>query len=224
MFGMLNRVGMKQVVFFLGLCCVALQSHPVEAKKKRKQSIEMTGIQSFDKVFRKAKDADKKLRSAERNVRTSKQALNKALKLGKKTTYIQGLNELKKRARGKITVVMQGGVPTLKAKDAVPSDVMAGIKAINTLSKSIPASLRDLKEVTAASRAMYKRARSFPKNIQAELAAKGVDGLAAVVVKAPKIAKTTVKNLKVMGAIPTRSAAVTKDLGQMSNAIRKTFK
>ncbi len=198
-------------------------SHPVEAKKKRVAKIELTGVKSFDKVFKKAREADRKLKSAERNVRKSKQALRKALKLGKKTTYVQGLKELKVRAKGKLTVVMQGGVPILKAKEAVPTDVMAGIEAVNTLSKSIPASLRDLKAVTSASTSMYKRARKFPTNIRQELASAGADGLIALIFKAPKIAKITLRNVKVIGGMPKRAASVSKDLGQISNAIRKTF-
>jgi len=199
-------------------------SQPAEAKKKRSTKIEMTRVKSFDKVFKKAKEADRKLKSAERNVRTSKQALRKALKLGKKTTYVQGLKELKVRAKGKLTVVMAGGVPVLKAKEAVPTDVMAGIEAVNTLSKSIPASLRDLKAVTAASRSMYKRAKKFPNNIRSELATKGADGLIALIFRAPKIAKTTLKNLKIIGSMPKRATSVSKDLGQISGAIRKTFR
>jgi hypothetical protein len=198
-------------------------SHPAEAKKKRVAKIEMTGVKSFDKVFKKAREADRKLKSAERNVRKSKHALRKALKLGKRTTYVQGLKELKGRAKGKLTVVMQGGVPILKAKEAVPTDVMAGIEAVNTLSKSIPSSLRDLKAVTQASTSMYKRANRFPSNIRAELATMGADGLVSLIFKAPKIAKTTLRNIKVIGGMPKRAATVSKDLGQISNAIRKTF-
>ena len=209
------------LVVFLGL---VVGSPPADAKQKRPQSIEMTGIQSFDKVFRKAKEANRDLQSAERNVRKSKNALRKALKLGKKATYVEGLRELKQRAKGKISVAMQGGVPTLRAREAVPSDVLAGIKAVNTLSKSIPASLRDMKRVTSSSTAMYKRAKNFPRNIQAELASKGTNGLVAVIFKAPKIAKTTVRNLRIMSTLPKRSASVSRDLGQISNAIRKTFK
>ena len=219
----LNRMGEGRVILMLTCLVVALTSHPVEAKKKRSHTIELTGIQSFDKVFRKAMEADRKLRSAERNVRKSKNALRKALKLAKGTTYIEGLQELKQRARGKISVAMQGGVPTLKARDAVPSDIMAGITAVNTLSRSIPSSLRDMKQVTSASTAMYRQARKFPSNIRSELGSKGVDGLKAVVFKAPKIAKTTLRNLKVMSTLPKRSATVSRDLGRISNAIRKTF-
>ncbi len=210
--------------FLMMVVTAAVYSSPVEAKKKKRpQTVELTGIKSFDKVFRKAREAERKLKSAERNVRKSKQAFRKALKLGKKTTYVQGLKELKARAKGKLAVVMQGGVPTLKAKEAVPSDVMAGINAVNTLSKSIPAALRDMKNVSRASSAMYKRAKSFPNNIQSELASSGVDGLVAIVFKAPKIAKTTVNNLKIIGAMPKRASVVSKDLGQISNSIRKTF-
>ena len=205
---------------FLG---AGMYGHPVEAKKKKTQSVELTGVDSFDKVFRKAREAERTLKSAERNVRKSKQSFRKSLKLGKKTTYIQGLKELKGRAKGKLTVVMKGGVPTLKPKDAVPSDVMAGIEAVNALSKSIPAALRDMKDVSRASTAMYKRAKQFPNNIQAELASGGADGLIAILFKAPKIAKTTVSNLKIIGAMPKRASVVSQDLGQISNSIRKTF-
>ena len=212
-----------RVLMLCGIVGIAFHSAPVEAKKKRSNTVELTGLKSFDKVFKQAREADRKLKSAERNVRKSKVALRKALKLGNKSTYVQGLKELKVRAKGKIAVVMQGGVPTLKAKDAVPSDVLAGITAVNTLSKSIPASLRDMKQVTSASRKMYSQARRFPNNIRSELASKGTDGLVAVIFKAPKIAKTTLKNLKVISAMPKRASTVSRDLGQISNAIRKTF-
>ena len=210
--------------FLLLLSGTSFYSGPADAKKKKRpQTVELTGVKSFDKVFRKAREAERKLKSAERNVRKSKQAFRKALKLGKKTTYIQGLRELKARAKGKLTVVMQGGVPTLKAREAVPTDVMAGINAVNVLSKSIPAALRDMKDVSRASSAMYKRAKSFPNNIQAELASSGINGLVAIVFKAPKIAKTTVNNVKIIGSMPKRASVVSKDLGQISNSIRKTF-
>ena len=216
--GAIGRILMLAFVF--GVVGV---SHPAEAKKKRPMKIEMTGVKSFDKVFKKAREADRKLKSAERNVRQSKQALRKALKLSKKTTYVQGLKELKVRAKGKLTVVMQGGVPVLKAREAVPTDVMAGIEAVNTLSKTIPGSLRDLKAVSAASRSMYSRARKFPNNIQKELSSTGADGLIALIFKAPKIAKVTLRNVKIIGGMPKRAASVSKDLGQISNSIRKTF-
>jgi hypothetical protein len=220
----MRGLGKARGLLVLAVMVAAMGVSPqAEAKKKRAAKIEMTGVKSFDKVFKKAREADRKLKSAERNVRRSKQALRKALKLGKKTTYVQGLKELKVRARGKLTVVMQGGVPVLKAKEAVPTDVMAGIEAVNTLSKSIPASLRDLKAVTSASTSMYKRAKKFPNNITTELSTMGADGLISVLFRAPKIAKITFRNLKVIGGMPKRAASVSKNLGQISNSIRKTF-
>ena len=212
------------VVFLVALIGMGLVSQPAFAKKKRASTIQMTGIKSFDKVFKKARTTDKKLKSAEKSLRESKKALRQTLKLGKKSTYLQGLKELKKRANGKLRVVMVGGVPSLKASDAVPTEIQASIDAINTLTKSMPSTVRDLKSVVRSSTAMYNQSRKFPTNIQSELGSKGLTGLWALVVKAPKITKKTYRNLKVIGGMPKRATKVNTELAQISTSLVKTFK
>ncbi len=212
-----------------GLVLVALLgaiafSPPAEAKRKRTRAIQMTGVQSFDKVFKKARTANKRLRSAEKNLRDSNTALRQTLKLSRKSTYVQGLRELKRRANGKLRVVMVGGTPRLKATDAIPSEIQKSIDAINTLTTTMPQSVRDLKNVTLSSRQMYKQARNFPTNIRRELSSNGIDGMFAVVVKSPRIAKRTYRNAKVIGAMPKRAANVSTELAQISTALVKTFK
>lgn len=212
-------------VFFLAaLLSVGLVSQPAFAKKKRASTVQLTGIKSFDKIFKKARTTDKKLKSAEKNLRESKKALRQTLKLSKKSTYVQGLKELKKRANGKLRVAMVGGVPSLKASEAVPSEIQASIDAINTLTKSMPSTIRDLKSMARSSTQMYNQSRNFPTNIQRELRSKGLDGLWALVVKAPKITKKTYRNLKVIGGMPKRATKVNTELAQISASLVKTFK
>ena len=211
------------MVVFLGFGMV---STTAEAKKKSKvkNKIELTGVSSLDKIFKKARIANKKLKSAEKNIRASKKALRSALKLGKKATYKDGLRELKSKAKGKLKVVMVGGVPTLKAKEAIPSDIQAGVDAVNRLTKTIPATIRDMKAVVTASTKMIKHSKNLSKNLQKEVMAKNGSGLITMVIKLPKIAKASANNVKVISRMPARAKNVSEDLGSISNSLRKTFK
>ena len=212
------------VVFLTAALGLGLVSQPAFAKKKRSSTIQMTGIKSFDKIFKKARTTDKRLKSAEKSLKKSKKALRQTLKLGKKATYTDGLKELKTRANGKLRVVMVGGVPSLKASEAVPTEIQASIDAINTLTKSMPSTIRDLKKVARSSTQMYNQSRKFPTNIQREMRSKGLDGLWAIVVKSPKITKKTYRNLKVIGGMPKRATKVNTELVHISSALVKTFK
>jgi len=203
---------------------LSFTSPAAEAKRKRARAIQMTGVQSFDKVFKKARITNKRLRSAEQNLRASKLALRQSLKLGKQSTYVQGLRELKRRANGKLRVVMVGGTPRLRATDAVPTEIQRSIEAVNSLTVRIPQSIRDLRAVSRSSKQMYKQSRKFPSNIRRELSRKGVDGLWSIIVRAPRIAKRTHKNLKVIGAMPKRAAKVSGDLANISSTIVSTFR
>ncbi|MEC9391804.1 MAG: hypothetical protein VX944_17160 [Myxococcota bacterium] len=203
---------------------MSLASPVAEAKRKRARAIQMTGIQSFDAVFKKARTTNKRLRSAEQNLRASKVALRQSLKLSKQSTYVQGLRELKRRANGKLRVVMVGGTPRLRAMDAVPTEIQRSIEAVNALTVRIPDTVRDLRAVSRSSKQMYNQSRKFPRNIQRELSRKGVDGLWSIVVRSPRIAKRTHKNLKVIGGMPKRAARVSGDLADISSSLVNTFR
>jgi hypothetical protein len=214
-------------LFTVAAFAFTLSTGPAYAKKKKKKKkirIEMTGIKSFDKVFKQARKTDSKIRSAERNLSKSKKALRAALKLKKGTTYTAALSELKQKAKGKVKVAMSGKIPTLKAKEGVPEDIKNGIEAINTLSKSIPASINNLKDAAVASKKMVSAARKFPNRIKKELMGKGVDGLIAVVFKLPKITKTVMRNLKIMSSMPKRAAKVSKELTSISATLTREFR
>jgi len=211
----------------VSLLGIGLISADAEAKKKKKKgaptTIVMTGVKSFDKVFKQAKKANKKLKAAQSDLRESKIALRSALKLGKKSTYVDGLKELKRRAKGKVKLYMNKGQLQLKAKDGVPTDVKNGVDAVNKLTKTIPSSIRNLKGVAVESKKMFKKAQKFPANLRKELGSQGIDGLIDLVFKAPKIAKKTVRNVRVISAMPKRAGKTTSELTKISATIKDIF-
>ena len=212
------------VTAVLGL---GLISADAEAKKKRKKGppthIRMTGVKSFDTVFRQARKANNKLKAAQSDLRESKVALRSALGLGKRSTYVQGLRELKRRADGKLRVWVDGGRVQLKATDAIPSDVQKGVDAVNQLTRSIPSAVRNLNGVRKESTKMFKKAQRFPNNMQRELGQQGIDGLWDLPFRAPKITRKTLHNVRVIGAMPQRAARTSADLVQVSTTIKDIF-
>ena len=156
------------VLFVTILFGVTLLAGQVDAKKKKTQptAIVLTSIKSFDKVFIEAQKVNRKLKATQVNLRKSKMALRSALQLKKRSTYVRGLKELKRRARGKVKLFVNKGQLQLKATDLVPTDVKQGIDAVNQLSKTIPSSIRNLKGVVTDSQKMIKQVQDFPTNIQ----------------------------------------------------------
>ena len=215
--------GLLMGVVVLGIGLGPVDAHAKKKKKKAPTTIVMTGVKSFDKVFKQAKKANKKLRAAQSDLRDSKQALRSALKLSKKSTYVDGLKELKRRAKGKVRLYVNKGQLQLKASDAVPTDVKNGVEAVNRLTKTIPSSIRNLKSVTVESTKMFKKARKFPSNLRRELGSQGIDGLIDLVFKAPKITKKTVRNVRVISAMPKRAGKTSKELVQISSTIKDIF-
>lgn len=213
---------MMTVVLGLGLI-----SADAEAKKKRKGGapthIRMTGVKSFDKVFKQARKANNKLKAAQSDLRQSKVALRSALGLSKRATYVQGLRELKRRADGKLRIWVDGGRVQLKATDAIPSDVRKGVDAVNELTRSIPSAVRNLNGVRKESTKMFKKAQRFPSNMQRELGQQGIDGLWDLLFRAPKITRKTIHNVRVIGAMPKRAAQTSSELVQVSTTIKDIF-
>jgi hypothetical protein len=213
------------MVVILGGCLVSAPADAKKSKRKRKAptTIQMTGVKSFDKVFRQAKKINKRIKDAESDLRDSRKALRSALGLTKKATYVDGLKELKERADGKLRVYVKNGRATLKAKEAVPTDVQNGIDAVNDLTRTIPSSVRNLKGAGTESVKMFRKAQKFPSNIARELGSQGVDGLLAILFKLPKITKRTVRNVRVMGAMSKRTGKTIKELSLISSTVTDIF-
>ena len=215
------------VLMITAVLGLGLISADAEAKKKRKKGapthIRMTGVKSFDNVFKQARKANNKLKAAQSDLRKSKAALRSALGLGKRSTYVQGLRELERRADGKLRVWVDGGRVRLKATDAIPSDVQKGVDAVNELTRTIPSAVRNLNGVRKESTKMFKKARRFPENMQRELGRQGIDGLWDLLFRAPKITRKTLHNIRVISAMPQRAAKTSADLVQVSTTIKDIF-
>ena len=216
----------RAILMWTAVLGIGLVSADAEAKKKRKGApthIRMTGVKSFDKVFRQARKANNKLKAAQGDLRESRVALRKALGLSKRSTYVQGLRELQRRADGKLRVWVNGGRVQLRATEAIPSDVQKGIDAVNELTRTIPAAVRNLNGVKSESAKMFRKAQRFPDNMMAELGRQGIDGLWAMLFRAPKITRKTLHNVRVIGAMPQRAAKASADLVQVSTTIKSIF-
>ena len=207
---------------FLMVGGVSSNAHAKKSGKAPTQ-IRMTGVKSFDKVFKEARAANNKLKAAQKDLRESKAALRAAMGLGKRSTYEQGLRELKRRADGKLRVWVDGGRVQLKATDAVPSDVRKGVDAVNKLANSIPSAVRNLDGVRKRSKKMFKQAQKFPSNMARELGQEGIDGLWDLLFRAPKITRKTLHNVRVIGAMPKRAVNTSAELVQVSTTIKDIF-
>jgi hypothetical protein len=198
-----------------------------KAKTAESSKIKRTKINSFDKIFDQAKLMDNKVISAENRMAKSKKALQTVLKISKKKTYKDTIRELKKY-KEHIKMVQKGKVPRLSIKSTTPKkvrrDLKKVIKAVNTLMDNMPAAINDLRDAAAASKALSIEAKRFPDQLRAELAKKGQTGLWTLVMTIPKTGGIIMKNLKIMGTIPGRSARTTKELAEISSTIVKTFK
>jgi hypothetical protein len=117
----------------LMLAAPALAAKDKDKKDKAEErpTIELCGLASFDEVFTKVAAIDEQLAAARQLLTTANRDLNTALELEKGTPLQDGLADLKAEAEGKLTVAMEGTVPKLQAKNAVPANLQAAIDAVN---------------------------------------------------------------------------------------------
>ena len=211
------------VLMALGAPGQAFAKKGKKGKKKGKTpKVELVGIESFDTVFRDLRKLDNQVGSAEKNVNKSQRNLNTALGIKNDTPLKKGLANLEKRADGKVRVATEGGVPKLKATDAVPKNIENAIDAVNVMVSSFSASLKDLSTAVKDSEQLAKKVGKMPANVKSEFS-KDSGSFIAVLFKLPKTVKAVGGNLKVATSLPGRSAQV---VGQMSNivgAVTATF-
>ena len=192
------------------------------AKKGASQEVELTDIKSFDKVFRSAREIDRKVTSAEKEVDRSQKNLNKALGIKNDEPISKALAQLNRRADRKITVVMDGSVPKLKATDAVPKNVEDGIDAVNKMTRGFVGSIADLSGAADESKTLKKRAEAMPGNLKDEMKKDGA-GWLDLILKLPKTAKTLTHNTVIIASLPGRSTRVVKDMTGVVSAVKSEF-
>ncbi len=204
-----------------GLCAMG-PANTAWAKKGASQEVELTDIKSFDKVFRSAREIDRKVTSAEKEVDRSQKNLNKALGIKNDEPIGKALAQLNRRADRKISVVMDGSVPKLKATDAVPKNVEEGIDAVNKMTRGFVGSIADLSGAAEESKTLKKRAQAMPGNLKDEMKKDGA-GWLDLIFKLPKTAKTLTHNTAVIASLPGRSTRVVKEMTEVVSAVKSEF-
>ncbi|MFT4627087.1 MAG: hypothetical protein ACI8PZ_005768 [Myxococcota bacterium] len=199
------------------------------AKKKGKKNakgkspkVELVGIESFDKVFRQLRKLDNTVGSAEKEANKSQRNLNSALGIKNDTPVKKGLDNLKNRADGKIGVATKGGVPSLKATDAVPKNVENAINAVNVMVSSFSASLGDLGDAVQQSKELSSSVAKMPANVKDEFM-KDSGSFLDLLFKLPKTIKAVGGNLKVATSLPGRSASIIGKMTNIVGAVTSTF-
>jgi hypothetical protein len=194
---------------------------PALAKKgDDDEGIIKTGIVSFDRVFNDVASIDRRLSNAQAMLGDARVNLNTALGLKEGTPLKKGFAELKERADGKVDLVMKGAIPTLEAKEAVPSDVTKGIDAVNGFTGNLVASLNDLAAVPGDARNLVQKTKTFPASLQKELQG---GNLIDQLVAGPKVAKALTHNLGVTKALPTKADRVVGRMNSLQTTVVSEF-
>lgn len=198
---------------------LALSSN-AQAKKNEIPDIKKTGIEEFDPTFMKVKAIHDDLDAIHASLKGSNQSLASALNLPKSTSLDDSLAELQKRAGKKINRTLEDGQwPKLEASDAVPSDVAAGIDAVNSMVDNLKSSYTTLKDMPEASKAVISSAQKLPSKLSLSTVTDSGLGLADY----PKVWKKVRNNAKAVKATPERIERVTDQTMNMANKVTKTF-
>jgi hypothetical protein len=184
--------------------------------------VEMIGIESIDAVFKRLDRLDKKVRDAEREVNTSQRNLNKALGIKNDQPIQKALDNLQKRAEGKVKVATKGGPPRLEPTDAVPANIQQAIDAVNAMVKSFIAAIDDLKDVPKLSKALIDECKALPNSLRAEVAS-GPGGFIGVIFELPKALKAVTNNIKVASSLPKRTVTVTTKMANVVGTVTNEF-
>lgn len=189
------------ILALLGVLFFGFYSSTAEAGKKA--TVQTIGVQSFDQVFRKAKEMDNKLTKAERQTSRARSNFNDALGLKKKSTYQAGLRELVQKAQGKVRMTLQGDVPTLTIQEALPTRIKKGVDALNASCKANVNALRTIIHLPADTQELIQRAQKLPDRFKNEVANNPIKLITSL-----KEIRTIGGNLKVIKNMPGRARAL----------------
>ena len=202
----------------LALCLGLMVSVPAYAKKL--PEIHKTGINEFDPTFMKAKTIHTDLDTVRSSLKTANKNLATTLALPETTSLSDSLAELKKRGNNKIQTVLEDGKwPKLSATDAVPSDVSAGIEAVNGLVDALKTSEATLASMPEASKALVSTASKFPSQLNADMLTSNNLSL----IELPSLGKKVKNNVKAVKGTPERVERVTDLTVNMTGQVIKAF-
>lgn len=195
-------------------------AHAKKKDDKPEEGIWEVGIQTFDRVFSDVAAIDRKLTNAQTMLSDAKTQLNTALGIKNNTPIRKGLAELQERAGGKVSLAMTGKIPTLKANEAVPSDVQKGIDAVNGLSSNLVGSIEALASTPADVKALIAKSKTFPADLQKELKE---GSIVDKIVAGPKAVKAVSHNMKVTKDLAPKSERVVSRMNAIQSTLTTEF-
>ena len=128
--------------------------------------IQQVGVKAFDTFFADARDIDDRLDRAQKARRQGRIGINTALGLERSTSLDTAVAELKKQARGNLTVVMRGGVPQLAAKEMLPSNLVTAVDAVNSATTGYATAIKDIAGVPRKTASMVRKSKRLPKKLK----------------------------------------------------------
>jgi hypothetical protein len=198
--------------------------HDRDGKKGRKQDgIELTGIQSFDRVFTRVGEIDRLLSNAEAELRTGKRNLNTALELKKGTPLSDGIAELQDRAGGKLGLAMDGRIPKLETTDAVPSNVQSAVDAVNGLTGNLTTSIADMQSLAPEIERLVKDAQKLPTRLKDEFTRTNGAGLVDMLFKLPKTSKALAHDIEITAGLADRTSSLTSRMTDILGVLQHEF-
>ncbi len=204
-------------VAFLGMPDIA-DAKKSKKKKKGAGHVQLTGVKSLDKVFKPLKKLDKTVTKAQKARRNGAASISTALGLQKGTSLNAAMTHLRNEAAGKVKVTLSGGKPQLKASDALPPDIKAGIEATNTVIQSYIEATTSLAKVPKQANKLVKQAKAMPKQLKSDLLSNPAQAI--TIAKNLGVVKD---NIKIATQIPKRSVRVTKNLNKDLKIIVSAF-
>lgn len=130
-----------------------------------------------------------------------------ALGLPAGTPLADALAELKEKAAGNLEIAMEGTVPSIKASDAVPSDVTAAIDAVNSAVSEVSTTIDDLSGLPDQVKSLIDQSKALPAQLKDP----------AIISEIPKtellsVGKTVKNNVKATAQTPDLVSGVTSEL------------
>ena len=189
-----------------------------KSKKKKVAHVELTGVKSLDKVFKPLKKLDKLVTKAQKARRKGAANITTALGLKQGTSLAAAMKHLRNQAAGKIKIKLQGGTPQLKATDALPPKIAAGVEAANIAIQSYAEAISSLAKVPKQAQKLIKQAQKLPAQLKSDLLANPAQAI--TIAKNLGVVKN---NLKAATQIPKRATKVTKNLNKDLRVMVSSF-
>lgn len=185
--------------------------------------IKTIGVESYDAIFIQARKIDRTVTQAERNVKQAKLGFNQVMGLTNKSTYVEGIAELQRRAGKSISMAFRGQTPQVSSSKHLPANVQQGVTALNNVLTNHVDALKKLSKVPKQTIALTQEVRSFSTQFQ-----NGIDQMPLSALTNVQKAKTVRKNVRRMSNIPERTKRIvqkiTNQLRNICAAFGKTWK